>query len=82
LKPEVHPDNVVACTAVAMQRPRDNANKQTVTRQRLVKHVPAARNTHETIGLLLKTVFSARSMQRGYEEDVWSNPVSRGFSSE
>jgi hypothetical protein len=52
--------------------------KQTraVSRQRLSKHVPIATNRCATIDVLLKTMFSTRSMQRGYEEDNWGNPVS------
>jgi hypothetical protein len=45
------------------------------SRQRLVKHVPSAADTHATIELLLETVFSTRSVQRGYEEDSWGNRV-------
>jgi ParB-like chromosome segregation protein Spo0J len=40
------------------------------SRQRLGKHVPAATDTHATIEVLLETVFSTRSMQRGYKEDT------------
>jgi hypothetical protein len=47
-----------------------------VSRQRLGKHVPAATGTHATIEVLLETVFSTRSVQRGYKEDSWSNQVS------
>jgi hypothetical protein len=36
---------------------------QRVSRQRIVKDVPAAMNTHTTIELLLETVFSVRSVQ-------------------
>jgi hypothetical protein len=41
-----------------------------VFRQRIGKHVPAVKNTHLTIELLLETVFTARSVQRGYREEV------------
>jgi hypothetical protein len=42
---------------------------QSVSRQRICKQIPAATNTHKTIGLQLETVFSSRSVQRGYKED-------------
>jgi hypothetical protein len=52
------------------------ANKQRCyARQRIGKHVPAAMNTYATIELLLETVFSTRSVQRGYNEDNWDHPV-------
>jgi hypothetical protein len=44
--------------------------------QRISKHVPVAMNTHATIELLLKTVFSTRVVQRGYKEGNWDHPVS------
>jgi hypothetical protein len=47
---------------------------QTVSRQRTGKHIPAATNTYTTIELLLETVFSIWSMQRGYKEDNWGHP--------
>jgi hypothetical protein len=47
-----------------------------VSRQLLGKHVPVATDTHATIEVLLETVFSSRSVQRGYEEDNWGNQVS------
>jgi hypothetical protein len=47
-----------------------------VSRQRLCKHVPAATDTHAAIEILLETVFSTRSVQRGYEEDNWGNRAS------
>jgi hypothetical protein len=43
--------------------------------QRIVKHVPAAKNTQATIVLLLETVFSTWSVQRGFKEDNWGDPV-------
>jgi hypothetical protein len=43
-----------------------------ICRQRLGKHVPAATDTHATIQILLETVFSTRSVQRGYKENNWS----------
>jgi hypothetical protein len=65
--------HIVACTAVAMQRPRDkrieNGVMQPVSMQRIGKHFPAASNTHETIKLLLEMVFSTRSVQNSYLED-------------
>jgi hypothetical protein len=47
-----------------------------VSRQRIGKHVPAATNTNTTIELLLETAFSIRSVQSGYKEDNWDDPVS------
>jgi hypothetical protein len=46
-----------------------------VTRQRLGKHVHAETDTHAT-EVLLETMFSTRSVQRGYKEDSWGNRVS------
>jgi hypothetical protein len=54
---------------------------QPVSRQRIGKHDPVATNTHATIELLLETVFSIRSLQRGYKEDSWGDPVSWQLSS-
>jgi hypothetical protein len=33
-------------------------------------------NARTTIELLLETVFSTRSFQKGYKEDNWDDPVS------
>jgi hypothetical protein len=44
---------------------------QPVSRQRIGKHVPTETDTNTTIELLLETVFSTRSLQRGYKEDNW-----------
>jgi hypothetical protein len=66
----------VACTAVAMQQADKSSDKHTVSRQRIGKHVPAATNTHTTIVLLLETVFYTRSVQSGYKEENWGDPVS------
>jgi hypothetical protein len=49
---------------------------QPISRQRISKHAPKAMNAHSTIVLLLETVFSAWSMQSGYKEDIWGDPVS------
>jgi hypothetical protein len=46
-----------------------------VSRQRLSKDVPAATDTNETIEVLLETVFSALSVQRGYKTDNLGNRV-------
>jgi hypothetical protein len=40
-----------------------------VSRQQLGKHIPVATDTHAITKVLLETVFSAWSMQRGYKED-------------
>jgi hypothetical protein len=37
-----------------------------VSRQRLCIHVPAATDTYATIEVMLETMFSTRSVQRGY----------------
>jgi hypothetical protein len=39
-----------------------------VSRQRLSKHVSAAKDTRSTIELLLETVFSTRSVQKELEQ--------------
>jgi hypothetical protein len=39
-------------------------------------NVPAATDKHATIEVLLETVFSIQSAQRGYKEDNWGNRVS------
>jgi hypothetical protein len=53
--------DTVACTTVAMQWPRDrrinNGVMQSVSRQQIGKHFPAATNTHATVELLLEMVF-------------------------
>jgi hypothetical protein len=38
-----------------------------IARQRLAKHVPAATNTQATTDVLLRTMFSIRSVQSGYK---------------
>jgi hypothetical protein len=48
---------------------------QPLLRQQIGKHIPLAMNTHTTVELLLDTVFSTQSVQRGYEEDNWSDSV-------
>jgi hypothetical protein len=50
--------------------------RTSVSKQQLGKHVPAAKDTHATIEVLLGTVFSTRSVQRRYMEDKWDNRVS------
>jgi hypothetical protein len=47
-----------------------------VSRQRLNKHVPKAKDKHAIIEVLLETVFSILSVQRGYKEGNWGNRVS------
>jgi hypothetical protein len=44
---------------------------QPVSRQRIGKHVPAAKNTPIKIELLLETVFYTRSVQSCFKEDNW-----------
>jgi hypothetical protein len=46
---------------------------QPVSRQRVGKHVPAAKSTNTIIELLLETVFSTRSVQIGYKEHSWTD---------
>jgi hypothetical protein len=55
---------------------------QSVSRQRIGKHVPAATNMNRTIGLLLETVFPTRSVQSGYKEENLGDPVSCLLSAE
>jgi hypothetical protein len=47
-----------------------------VSRQRLGKHLPAARDTHAKIDVLLETGSSTQSEQRGYNEGKWGNRIS------
>jgi hypothetical protein len=54
----------------------NGSNTTFVSRQQLGKHVPAATDTHATIEVLLETVFSTRSVQRGFKEDKWGYRVS------
>jgi hypothetical protein len=54
----------------------NNGVMQPVSRQRIGKHVPVATNTNTTIKLLLETLFSTLSVQSGYKEDNWGDPVS------
>jgi hypothetical protein len=42
--------------------------------QHVSKHVSGATNSH-TIELLLERVFSTQSVQSGYKEDNWGDPV-------
>jgi hypothetical protein len=54
----------------------ENGSETTfISRQRLGKHVPAAKYTHATIEVLLERVFSTRSMQKGRKEYSWGNRV-------
>jgi hypothetical protein len=48
---------------------KNNDVMQPISTQRIGKQVPAAMNTHATVELLLKTVFSTWFVQRGYKED-------------
>jgi hypothetical protein len=47
-----------------------NGSETFVSRQRLGKNVPATTDTHVTIEVLLETVFSTRSVQRGYRRTI------------
>jgi hypothetical protein len=47
---------------------------QPVSKQRIDKY-------SSTIWLLLETVFSIWSVQRGYKKDNWGDPISRELSS-
>jgi hypothetical protein len=49
---------------------------QPISRQWIGKHIPAATNMNTTIELLLEMVSSTCSVQSGYKEDSWDNPVS------
>jgi hypothetical protein len=61
-----------------MQWPRDrrinNGVMKPVSRKRIGKYVPAAKNTHAA-WLLLETLFSTRSVQRGYKVESWGDPI-------
>jgi hypothetical protein len=57
-----------------------NDDTELVSRERISKHVSAATDTNTTIALLLGTVFSARSVQNGFNEDNWSDPVEGGYN--
>jgi hypothetical protein len=46
-----------------------------VFRKWLSKHVPVARDKHSTVEVLLETVFSTRSVQKGYTKDNLGNRV-------
>jgi hypothetical protein len=46
-----------------------------VSRQRLGKHIPAPTDKHATIDVMLVTVFSTRSVQRGWKKDSWGNRI-------
>jgi hypothetical protein len=47
-----------------------------VSRERLGKYVSMATDKHVATEVVLETVFSNRSVQKGYKEDNWSNRVS------
>jgi hypothetical protein len=47
-----------------------------VSTQRLGKYVPAATYNHATLEILLETMFSTRSVHRGYKEDYRGKQVS------
>jgi hypothetical protein len=47
----------------------DTVACKAVSKQWLGEHIPAATDTHAIIEVLLETVFSTRSVQRGYKED-------------
>jgi hypothetical protein len=64
----------VAYRPVAGQRPLNNKTTA-VAMQRHSKHAST------TIELLLEMVFCTQSMQRGYKEDNWGDPVSLELSS-
>jgi hypothetical protein len=67
-----------ARTVVSEKQPllANGSEKKIVSRQRLGKHVPTAADNHAKIEVLLTTVFSTQSVQRGYKEDKWGNRVS------
>jgi hypothetical protein len=44
-----------------------------ISRQQLSKHVPTETDTHATIQVLLETVLSTWSVQRGYKENNCRN---------
>jgi hypothetical protein len=54
----------------------NGSDTTSISRQRLGKHVNAATDTHAITEVLFETVFSTRSVQRGYKEENWGNRVS------
>jgi hypothetical protein len=46
-----------------------------VSSPRLGNHVPIVKDKHATIQILVETVFSTPSVQRGYKEDCCGNRV-------
>jgi hypothetical protein len=48
---------------------KDIVVRRAVSRQRLGKHVYEKTDTHAEIKVLLKIVYSTRSLQRGYKKD-------------
>jgi hypothetical protein len=54
----------------------NNGVAQPISKQRIAEYVPAATTTHATIEVLLETVFSTWSVQRGDKEDNWGDGVS------
>jgi hypothetical protein len=44
-----------------------------VSMQRLGEHIPAATDRHAILEVLLESVFSTRSVERGYKKDNWGN---------
>jgi hypothetical protein len=55
------------CGARETAIPGERSETTFVSRQRLGKQFLAATDTHATIQVLLETVFSTRSVQRGYK---------------
>jgi hypothetical protein len=53
-----------------------------VSKQRFGKQVAAATNRRATIEVLLKMMFSTRSVPRGYKEENWGNQVNSVRESE
>jgi hypothetical protein len=53
---------IVTYRAVTIQRQREKQNTRAVSGQRLGKQVPVVTDAHETIEVLLETLFSTRSV--------------------
>jgi hypothetical protein len=69
---------IVACRVVAINDSEISKYTRAVSRLRLGKHVPVATDTHVTIEGFLETVFTTRSVKRGYKEEYLSKNSSVG----
>jgi hypothetical protein len=65
--------SVTSCLTAGIVEPEEKF----IARQRLGKNVPAATNTLAPIELLLETMFSIRSVQRGYKRRELRRPTKK-----